>query len=1005
MNLFRFDDPTKKPDLSKINDQSRFLHPRYRGVVADYLFNNGGPTALDWGPHNIVLTKGGTGGKQVAGGFYTENTSYFTSVASPHFALKDGVTAFIEYDNYMFVHGDIILAIEGGATEVEEDNLMMFMQEITSFGDIRYIHEYGAGSNSLYDFSSTSQKAQAVTRTMITRNAVGKTVRLRMTSGGVHHQNTQSYTQQATLGSSTTSRLAVAGRLDGSGILNATIRAVRIWNRALTISEQESLIEAPYLEYTNRRPWVFLTQPDPEPPATADFSPYKTVVDGGSAAWDAYFENVSCVVKFNDTYFLYYIGGDADADEGDDWVHNRQVGVATSHDGVNWTKYGSNPILSFTPEGDQDEEGIGDCKCVVYDGKIHMYYSAIRWRSGGDVDVEIRYRESTDGFTFTNDTLIIDDLDEELYASGVYVTSGGTFHLWYTGPLTGGVGDLKKLSGSDPASLSSDGTITTNDYSSRGGIVPLDADNLLFFNDRFFDGSITCTLIKTAALGALSTVFTAIDFNGGGAALDVPGCFFYENGQWFQFSIRSSSATAPFDTTQIVMRTAPEIAEMAVAASANIAANAATATTALMSAPGGKDTGDFDPGWISDDVNPGPSTDIDTDLYTELEWCMQATAYAGAGVVYEFRVSDNGAALDSYTDLPEWTIESGPIEQAIGQATESDSVNALTKAKRKAIGLATETEAAQTITVDTAIEEAVGLATETEAAHDLGASKDKAIGLNVEADSSLSLTSAKSQELVLNAETDSALATTTSKTKGCGQTTEADSAQDLGRHKAQAIGPVSETDAALAVTARKATGTGLAEEADQALSVSATKHKAIGLVTETETAQGITTQGSTLLGQADETNAVLGLSAKKVRALGIVSDEHSSQPLTGRKVRTLSLTAETDQSLAVETSRVLLQVVETDSGLPIRAIKTRVMGATQETETIFGLGTRKHLAMGLVAETQEAMALSVEPTAVVAVAGSRSQNEHGQRSPSRNSAASYSSTRSSRGSAPRRGRS
>lgn len=392
-------------------------------------------------------------------------------------------------------------------------------------------------------------------------------------------------------------------------------------------------------------------------PVTADFSPYHTVVDGSASGWDQYFENVSCVIKFGSTYFLYYIGGDDDADEGDDWVHNRQVGVATSPDMIHWTKYGSNPILSFTPEGDQPEEGIGDCKCAVYDGKVHMYYSALRWRSGGDVDVEIRYRVSTDGFTFTDDTLIIDDTDEELYSSGVYVDSGGTFHVYYAGPLTSGVGDLKKLSGSDPASLSSDGTITTNDYSSRGGIVPIDADNLLFFNDRNFDGSITCTLIKTSALSSLSTVFPSIGFNGGGAALDVPGCFFYEDGQWYEFSAVATSETAPFDATQIVMRTAPELPAFELAASANIAASAATATTAIMSAPGGKTTGDFVAGTISDDTNPLPSLDIGEDEYSEIELCFQATASAGPGVVYEFRVSDDGAALDSYTDLPEWTIE------------------------------------------------------------------------------------------------------------------------------------------------------------------------------------------------------------------------------------------------------------------------------------------------------------------------------------------------------------
>lgn len=755
-------------------------------------------------------------------------------------------------------------------------------------------------------------------------------------------------------------------------------------------------------------------------PVTADYGPYKTVVDGGASAWDSYFENVSCVVKFGSTYFLYYIGGDTDADEGDDWVYNRQIGVATSPDMVNWTKYGSNPILSFTPEGDQDEEGIGDCKCVVYDGKIHMYYSAIRWRSGGDVDVEIRYRESTNGFTFTNDTLIIDDLDEELYSSGVYVTSGGTFHLYYVGPLAGGVGDLKKLSGSDPTSLSSDGTITTNDYSSRGGIVPLDADNLLLFNDRFFDGSITCTLIKTSALGTLSTVFTAINF--GGSGLELPGCFFYENGQWFCFSTIGTSAAAPFDATQIILRTAPDMAEFELAASSNIAASAATATTAIMSAPAGKDTGDFDPGWISDDTNPGPSTDIDTDLYTELEWCLQATAYAGPGVTYEFRVSDNGTALDSYTDLPEWTIEAGPIEQAIGQTTESDTALSLAKTKKKAIGLATETDLAQAVTEATAIEQAIGLTTETDTVQAFAAVKQKAVGLNAETEAAQALTARKARAVGLSSATETALGLTMSKAKAFGQASEADLAQSLSKvkatslglatetaqgfdlhtikarvlglttetetaqdltvqgatlvgqttetdqalalstYKSLAIGQTQETDAALSATRQKTKATGLTTETDQAFSVSATKSKIIGLVTETGTAQGMAVQGSTLLGLADETEAALSLSVKKAKTLGLASEAESAQALTGRKVRTIGLVTETDQALGVGNAISLVQVVETDSGLPLRAIKTRVLGLAQETSMGLPAGPQKYLAMGLVTEAQAALALYIEPT-------------------------------------------
>jgi hypothetical protein len=72
-------------------------------------------------------------------------------------------------------------------------------------------------------------------------------------------------------------------------------------------------------------------------------------------------------------------------------------------------------------------------------------------------------------------------------------------------------------------------------------------------------------------------------------------------------------------------------------ASANIAASG-EATTAQLTAPTGKTTGDFQAGRIQDDENPADSIDLAPDTYTELEWCIEATADAEDGETYEFRV-------------------------------------------------------------------------------------------------------------------------------------------------------------------------------------------------------------------------------------------------------------------------------------------------------------------------------------------------------------------------------
>jgi hypothetical protein len=79
-------------------------------------------------------------------------------------------------------------------------------------------------------------------------------------------------------------------------------------------------------------------------------------------------------------------------------------------------------------------------------------------------------------------------------------------------------------------------------------------------------------------------------------------------------------------------------------ASANIAAAAATATTAQLTAPASKDFGWFDSGVgrISDDTNPITGVDMGADLYTAFEWCLEAVSGVNDTGTYEFRLSLDG---------------------------------------------------------------------------------------------------------------------------------------------------------------------------------------------------------------------------------------------------------------------------------------------------------------------------------------------------------------------------
>lgn len=105
----------------------------------------------------------------------------------------------------------------------------------------------------------------------------------------------------------------------------------------------------------------------------------------------------------------------------------------------------------------------------------------------------------------------------------------------------------------------------------------------------------------------------------------------------------------------IVIALRPQPSPILMGASANITASGDN-TTAQLTAPSGKTTGDFVTGRMQDDENPADAVDITSDDYTELEWSLIAASPAVNGDIYQFRVTSNGTALNTYTFTPEWTI-------------------------------------------------------------------------------------------------------------------------------------------------------------------------------------------------------------------------------------------------------------------------------------------------------------------------------------------------------------
>jgi len=132
------------------------------------------------------------------------------------------------------------------------------------------------------------------------------------------------------------------------------------------------------------------TSPKTYPPTTwtkqgAVFTP-----NPASGQWDSGYIRLGNIFKVDSTYYLYYQGAPNIGGGG-----TSQIGLATSTDGISFTRSASNPIL--VPSGDEIQ--LEDPTVIRVDATHwYMYYN---WRTSTDTLPGIRVATSSDGVTWT----------------------------------------------------------------------------------------------------------------------------------------------------------------------------------------------------------------------------------------------------------------------------------------------------------------------------------------------------------------------------------------------------------------------------------------------------------------------------------------------------------------------------------------------------------------------------------------------------------------------------
>ena len=147
---------------------------------------------------------------------------------------------------------------------------------------------------------------------------------------------------------------------------------------------------------------------------------------GTDGTWDDDAVWSPAVLKVGSSYKLWYTGEDGSTPS--------QIGLATSTDGTTWTKEAANPVLS--PSQTWEVEGISAASIISDSGLYKMWYTG---RDSGGVS-RIGYATSTDGVNWTrygsNPALDVGPAggweDDDVQKPTVF-KEGSTYHIWYTG--------------------------------------------------------------------------------------------------------------------------------------------------------------------------------------------------------------------------------------------------------------------------------------------------------------------------------------------------------------------------------------------------------------------------------------------------------------------------------------------------------------------------------------------------------------------------------------------
>jgi len=161
--------------------------------------------------------------------------------------------------------------------------------------------------------------------------------------------------------------------------------------------------------------------------------PEPVLQPGDSGKWDQKMIMTGSVIMHDDTFHMWYSGGDPDVP----WM----IGHATSADGISWTKDTNNPVLEPGPDGTWDDTTVWCPSVLFIDSEFHMWYAGYAdFKEYPNSPRRIGHATSPDGISWTKDinNPVLDvgengKWDDTWISHPSVINDGSNYHIWYTG--------------------------------------------------------------------------------------------------------------------------------------------------------------------------------------------------------------------------------------------------------------------------------------------------------------------------------------------------------------------------------------------------------------------------------------------------------------------------------------------------------------------------------------------------------------------------------------------